>query len=137
MQLPLLSLTVVAISLIWWRWRNFFNLDKTDAFPLKEALVRSMPLGILSSILLFQVLVLINDTYRVPTPVLFLHSLVPICLGVIQAARGEAGGIRLDGFEPFTRQTSAGAFGIGKGRRIQILVGVPAGAPSRSQIPFK
>ncbi len=77
----------MAISLIWWRWWGFFNLDKTDAFPLKEALVRSMPLGVLSSILLFQVLVLINDTYRVPTPVLFLHSLVPICLGVIQAAR--------------------------------------------------
>ena len=87
MQLSILLLTVATTLLIWRRWRDFLNVDRADAFPLKEALERSMPLGILGSVVLFQVLILINDAYQVPTPVVFLHSLVPLYVGVGQAAR--------------------------------------------------
>lgn len=87
MRLAVLLLTVVATLLIWRRWRNFFNVEKAEAFPLKEALERTMPLGILGSVVLFQVLMLINDAYQVPTTVVFIHSLVPLYVGVGQAAR--------------------------------------------------
>ena len=60
MRLAVLLLTVVATLLIWRRWRNFFNVEKAEAFPLKEALERT---------------------------VVFIHSLVPLYVGVGQAAR--------------------------------------------------